>query len=87
MYYTGIDLHRKTSFLTTVDSDGRIVKKANLCNDEPTILEYFLSLDDDTQVVIESTANWYWPPRGRPCVTPSPYRLGMTLTSNCPGRS
>ena len=60
MYYTGIDLHRKTSFLTTVDSNGRIVKKANLCNDEARILEYFLTLDDDSQVVIESTANWYW---------------------------
>ncbi len=60
MYYTGIDLHRKTSFLTTVDSKGQIVKKANLENDEARILEYFLSLDDDTQVVIESTATWYW---------------------------
>ena len=60
MYYTGIDLHRKTSFLTTIDSKGQIVKKANLINDEATILEYFLSLDDDTQVVIESTATWYW---------------------------
>ena len=60
MYYTGIDLHRKTSFITTIDSDGRIVKKSNLVNDESTILEYFLTLDDDTQAVIESTANWYW---------------------------
>ena len=60
MYYTGIDLHRKTSFLTTIDSDGKIVKKINLKNDEPAILDYFLSLDDDSQVVIESTANWYW---------------------------
>ena len=60
MYYTGIDLHRKTSFITTVDSKGQIVKKANLKNDEARILEYFLSLDNDTQVVIESTATWYW---------------------------
>lgn len=60
MYYTGIDLHRKTSFITTVDSDGQIVKKANLPNDEPTILDYFLSLDQDTKIVLESTANWYW---------------------------
>lgn len=60
MYYTGIDLHRKTSFLTTIDSDGKIVKKINIKNDEATILDYFLSLDDDSQVVIESTANWYW---------------------------
>jgi transposase len=60
MYYTGIDLHRKTSFVTTVDQSGQIVKKINLINDEVTILDYFLSLDDDTKVVIESTANWYW---------------------------
>ena len=60
MYYTGIDLHRKTSFLTTVDSEGRIVKKCNLQNDEAMILNYFSSLVDDTKVVIESTANWYW---------------------------
>ena len=60
MYYTGIDLHRKTSFVTTVDASGQIVKKVNLINDEVTILDCFLSLDDDTKVVIESTANWYW---------------------------
>ena len=60
MYYTGIDLHRKTSFVTTIDSSGKIVNKVNLCNDEVVILEYFLNLEDDTQVVIESTASWYW---------------------------
>jgi hypothetical protein len=47
MYYTGIDLHRKTSFITTVDAKGQIVKKVNVLNDEATIFEYFLSLDDD----------------------------------------
>lgn len=60
MYYTGIDLHRKTSFVTTVDAGGKIVKKVNLRNDEVLILDYFLNLDDDTRVVIESTANWHW---------------------------
>jgi transposase len=60
MYYTGIDLHRKTSFLTTIDEAGKIVQRRNISNVEPEILHYFLQLDDDTQVVIESTANWYW---------------------------
>ena len=60
MYYTGIDLHRKTSFITTIDSESRIVKKRNLPNDEGMILNYFSSLNADTKVVIESTANWYW---------------------------
>ncbi len=30
MYYTGIDLHKFTSFLTTVEPDGNVVKKDNL---------------------------------------------------------
>ena len=29
MYYTGIDLHKFTSFLTTVEPDGNILKKEN----------------------------------------------------------
>jgi len=52
MYYTGIDLHKKTSFITTIDKDGQIVKRRNLINDEVEILHFFLTLDDDTQVVI-----------------------------------
>lgn len=60
MYYTGIDLHKKTSFITTIDRDGQIVKRRNIINNETEILNFFLNLDDDTQVVIESTANWYW---------------------------
>ena len=60
MYYTGIDLHKKTSFITTVNENGQIVQRRNLPNDEVEILHYFLWLDDDTEVVIESTANWYW---------------------------
>jgi hypothetical protein len=30
MYYTGIDLHKFTSYLTTVDPSGAIVKRENL---------------------------------------------------------
>lgn len=60
MYYTGIDLHRKTSFFTTVNENGQIIKKFNLHNDENMILEYLKELEGDTKIVLESTANWYW---------------------------
>jgi transposase len=60
MYYTGIDLHKKTSFITTVDERGRIVRKANLQNVEREILEYFTALGTETKIVIESMASWYW---------------------------
>ena len=60
MYYTGIDLHKKTSFLTTIDEDGTIIYRDNLRNIEELILDYFIKLEDETKIVIESTASWYW---------------------------
>ena len=60
MYYTGIDLHRKTSFFTTIAESGQVVKKSNLANEESRILSYLNKLTEATLVVIESTANWYW---------------------------
>jgi len=60
MYYTGIDLHRKTSFITTIDDSGKIVFRRNFANREADILDYFVSLDGSTKIVIESTCSWYW---------------------------
>ena len=54
MYYTGIDLHKKTSFITTIDAGGKIVTRANLQNVEEDILAYFSTLREETKIVIES---------------------------------
>ena len=60
MYYTGIDLHKKTSYITTVDEKGRIVARGNFGNIETVILEHFMSLGTQGQIVIESMSSWYW---------------------------
>jgi transposase len=60
MYYTGIDLHKKTCFITTVDETGKIVRKAQLQNVPEWIMAYFDQLKEQTKVVIESMASWYW---------------------------
>jgi transposase len=60
MYYTGIDLHKKTSFITTIDESGKVVFRRNFANHEELILEYFLNLDGPTKIVIESMCSWYW---------------------------
>jgi transposase len=60
MYYTGIDLHKKTSFITTIDARGKLVTRANLQNVEEDILAYFANLGDKTKIVIESMSSWYW---------------------------
>jgi hypothetical protein len=41
MYYTGIDLHKLTSYLTTVDSLGNIIKEADIKNVDHNFVQYF----------------------------------------------
>ena len=60
MYYTGIDLHKFTSYLTTIDSDGCIVKQANIKNVDYNFLQYFSDLACEHQTTVESTCTWYW---------------------------
>ena len=60
MYYTGIDLHKFTSYLTTVDSSGAIVKRENLKNIARNFIQYFSSIPSHHKTTVESTMTWYW---------------------------
>ena len=44
MYYTGIDLHKKTSFLTTIDDNGKIVANVKYVPNFTHFLKVFLKL-------------------------------------------
>ena len=60
MYYTGIDLHRITSYLTTVDSSGKITKQSEIKNVKHNFVQYFSSLGKHNIATVESTMTWYW---------------------------
>jgi len=60
MFYSGIDLHKYMSFITTIHENGIIVKQNKLPNDEYSILNHFFSIGIQHRAVVESTANWYW---------------------------
>jgi transposase len=60
MYYTGIDLHKFTSYLTTVDSSGAIVKQESLKNVAHNFVQYFNSILGEHKATVESTMTWYW---------------------------
>ncbi|MEJ2196281.1 MAG: IS110 family transposase [Ignavibacteriaceae bacterium] len=60
MYYTGIDLHKFTSYLTTVDSVGKIIKRADLKNADSNFINYFNSIPGKHKTTVESTMTWYW---------------------------
>ncbi|MBK8943665.1 MAG: IS110 family transposase [Ignavibacteriae bacterium] len=60
MYYTGIDLHKFTSYLTTVDSSGKIIKEQNIKNIDHNFVQYFSDLGTENLTTVESTMTWYW---------------------------
>lgn len=60
MYYTGIDLHKFTSYLTTVDSSGNIVKQQNIKNIDHNFVQYFSTFSGKHITTCESTMTWYW---------------------------
>jgi len=60
MFYSGIDQHKLFSYITTVDSDGIIIKEAKLNNNNFEILNYFNSIGKDHIATVETTGGWYW---------------------------
>jgi transposase len=60
MYYTGIDQHKKTSYFTTVDEKGIILKQANVKNNNHDILNYFNGIKGEHSATVETTGGWYW---------------------------
>lgn len=60
MFYSGIDLHKDMSFITTINEKGKIIAQQKLPNHNAHILGYFDSIGHEHKAVVESTANWYW---------------------------
>ena len=58
MNYTGIDQHKRTSTLVTVDTEGHIVHQEKLKNNPAAITAYFRRVGGIATV--ESTSGWYW---------------------------
>jgi transposase len=60
MLYSGIDLHKDMSVITTINPEGTIVKQSKVPNTDFAILNYFNPLGSHQKAVVESTSNWYW---------------------------
>jgi transposase len=60
MLYTGIDLHKRSSYFTTVDEHGKVIKQMKIYNDPLRILNYFQNINDQQKAVCECTIGWYW---------------------------
>ena len=60
MLHSGIDLHKRTVVISTVDPSRQAVRDAELPTSGARIQSYFASLAGPHRAVVESTSNWYW---------------------------
>jgi transposase len=60
MLQHGIDLHKRTVVIATVDSDGVLLLRSKLPARRPDLIRYFDSLDGPHRAVVEATGSWYW---------------------------
>ena len=60
MLYSGIDLHKRSVVIHTVDAAGTTVREASLPTSRPAVAAYFRTLPDTHRAVVECTGTWYW---------------------------
>ena len=59
MLYTGLDLHRSFSYVTTMNDKGEIVGQKKLPSNGE-VVEFLKEFEERTEVAIEATPSWYW---------------------------
>jgi hypothetical protein len=60
MLHSGIDLHKRTIVLSTVDPQGARVADTELPASRAAVRSYFAAHPGPHRAVVESTATWYW---------------------------
>ena len=60
MYYAGIDLHGKRSYITIIDEKGEVVVRGEVVNEAEEILGFLGRAPRRPKVVMESMGSWYW---------------------------
>ena len=60
MLYTGIDLHKRTVVIATVDETGKVHSEVSLPTSRSAVARYFHWLPEPTVATVEATSSWYW---------------------------
>jgi hypothetical protein len=63
MLHSGLDLHKRTLSISTVNAEGRPVRDVQLPTRREAITDYFAALPGGRtaqRAVVESTSNWSW---------------------------
>jgi transposase len=60
MLFSGIDLHKRSLAIHTLDAAGTVVRRANLPAQRRSLTAYFDALPGPHRAVVECTGMWYW---------------------------
>jgi transposase len=60
MLYLGVDVHKRSCWVTVLDGDGREREQRKLGMDPRTLLGYFGKIPKPARVAVEATFNWYY---------------------------
>jgi len=60
MRHTGIDFHKRTSYITTVDEEGKVLMSYEISNDPVSIKSLACGLGPGDQVAVEATGHWMY---------------------------
>jgi len=60
MFYSGVDLHRRSLSICTVDDSGTVVGRTKIKTDPALVTDYFHQWPGDHRAVVECTTGWYW---------------------------
>ncbi len=59
MLYLGVDLHKRSCYVTVLEADGHEVEQRKLGMERRTLVEYFGKIAQPAKVAVEATFNWY----------------------------
>lgn len=60
MFFSGIDQHKHSSVITTLNAAGERLAQVTVPNQRPVLLQYFAQFPGPHKAVVESTGRWYW---------------------------
>ena len=60
MLSLGVDVHKRSCWVTVLDGDGQELEQRKLGMERATLLGYFGKLPQPAQVAVEATCNWYY---------------------------
>jgi transposase len=60
MLYTGIDLHRHSIVVCTIDETGTVIERRTMKTQMELVNTYFMQWSVEHHAVVECTTGWYW---------------------------